>query len=563
MKKWKHMLLLAMLTMLTACSADFEHEESSEQSGIEMPESEEMAEEPGSGAEAPEKETGIEESGPGTEEGEESTAFPERIYEADIIYYNEASDGVHLRKDVEKTRTDYAVYYFEIPISAQERNACIAATDRVLSCVDARLPDIGVVVLQQKSYDGISISGNRLYLSPQSWDSVDYLAKVLLAGYGEWANYGIAYGYADYLCKKACADSGESEPDVRKAGSFKPVSVPELYDMTLLCFDEKFASTEDVEAAKANAYLFVEDYLSSHSEDELLELLAASGTVEGVGQAGEALEKFYAENGVDCSLTEIRYQPGGALAEYAAACGYACFYVYKDWQDRYWDETPGVSENFLHEDYGAVRAFFECNAWQMQQYQELFGFDSYSNDFSVLLKNYPSSSAPSFCSASKRIIGLENVSSLMHEYIHSLMVGRNLESPWEVEGFASYFSMKYNFYLYDLLNSRWNHAADSTKYIQEYIDTVGRPIDVRTDFRELDDILAHLDNEPDPNTSYQSGSSFIGYLIEQYGEQAVIAYVCSDDEYNAEWDKSYEELVRDWRNYIRKNYSQYSTVQMR
>ena len=50
----------------------------------------------------------------------------------------------------------------------------------------------------------------------------------------------------------------------------------------------------------------------------------------------------------------------------------------------------------------------------------------------------------------------------------------------------------------------------------------------------------------------------IGYLVDQYGEQAVIAYICSDNEYNAEWDKSYRDLVQDWRTYIQDNYSQYS-----
>ena len=575
MKKRMHLLIVAvMLTILTACGADNEHRESAKQAGIEMSGKEVETEELGSGTEAPgieaestEPDSGAEMSGneagidePDLEitEGGETAAFLERAYETDIIYYDEASDGVHLRKDVEKAQTDYAVYYFELPIDEQERNACIAATDRMLSCIDAVLPDIEIVVLTQKSYDGVSVSGNRLYLLPQPWDSVDYLAKVLLAGYGEWGNYGLAYGYAEYLCRKVGLDSREAESGGREPNGLLPVSTPELYDLNLLCFSEKFVSPQDVEAAKNNACLFVEDYLSLHSEEEFLELLSASGTAEGVAQANEALELFYAENGVECSLTEILYQFGGASADYAAACEYACFYIYKGWQDLTWEINPKVSENFLHENYGEIREFFECNDHQMWQYQELFGFDSYNNALTIFFKNSKVASATSFYSGRKHTIILESVVSLMHEYIHSVMFGHeDWESQWKTEGFATYFSYKYDLYTYDCMNDSWN--SSSSIWMQEYINHIGRPIDFRKDFREFEDLMAHAHGETEPNSSYESGASFVGYLVNQYGEQEVIYYVCSDNEYNAEWDKSYNELVQDWKMYIKDNYSQYST----
>lgn len=580
MNKRKFLLAVAISAMLAACGADNGQEDSTLRPGIEsaerepeeshleaeLPEDETATAKDGADSEPelPENETEIEESNLESTAGSEDAALTERIYEADIIYYDEASDGLHLRKDVEKTQTDYAVYYFELPIEAQERDACITATDRMLSCIDGELPDIEIAVLQQESYDGISISGNRLYLPPQSWDSADYLAKVLLAGCGGWGNYGMAYGYADYLCKTAEAENGKAHPGRQETDCFEALSTPEFYDMNLLCFDEKFVSPQDVEAAKNNACLFVNDYLSGHSEDELMELLRASGTTEGIVRANEVLEEFYAENGVECSLTEMRYQPGGAKAEYAAACEYACFYIYKDWQDRLWEADPKVSENFLHEDYTEVREFFECNTHQMQQYQELFGFDNYNNALSVYLKNLKTPSARSYYSGShEHAIYLENVSSLMHEYIHAVMVGRfdDWGNNWKTEGFATYFSYKYNLYMNDYLNTVWNNAVNSIKYVQEYIDTIKRPIDMKTDFREMEDIMVHAYGQTNPDDSYQSGSSFIGYLADLYGEAAVITYVCSDNEYNAEWDKSYDELVQGWRKYIIDNYSQYSTIE--
>lgn len=536
MKKRLYLLYAAvMLTILTACGVD------------------KAPGETGTGAELETPETAS-----GTKEGGENTESVNREYEKITLTYSESLGGFSFRKDLEKTQTDYAVYYFTPSISEHERNACIGATDKMLSYVDANLPDIEVAVLEQEFYDGVSISENRLYLSPQAWDSADYLAKALLAGYGEWGKYGLAYGYADYLCKKAGLDSGETNSDKEEATLFLPMGVPEAYDLNLLCFNEKFVSTKDVEAAKNNACLFVKEYLSSHSEEEFLELLSASGTVSGAVRAKEALETFYAEKGVECSLSEIRYQYGGVAFDYGAACEYACFYIGKDWQDKTWEANPLVSENFLHEDYGEVRDFLECNVRQMRQYQELFGFDSYNNDLSIVFTDNLYSAASIYYGRS-HTIQLLSVGSLMHEYIHSLMFGRctDGENIWKTEGFARYFSYKYDEYAYDFLNDICNNI--SKNWVQEYMDTLGRPIDVRTDYYDgFLDIMVHAYGVANPNFSYESGASFIGYLIDQYGEQAVIAYVCSDDGYNEEWGKSYDELVQDWNQYIEENYSQYS-----
>ncbi len=538
MKKRIYLLIFsAMLMVLTACGFDQTQEESGTGAGREIAEAE--------------LETG--ETQPGTGKSTENAAPAEHRYEKITVSYSEAVEGVSFRRDMEKTQTEYAVYYFDPSIDNQERKACIEATDKRLSCIDGEQPAPEIVVLKEESYDGVSVSGNRLYLSPQSWDSADYLAKVLLAGYGEWGNYGLAYGYADYLCKKAGAGSSDTEPDGQEANGFLPMSALELYDLNLLCFDEKFVSVKDVEASRKNACLFVEEYLSFHSEAEFLELLSASGTAEGAVRAKEALEAFYAEKGVECRLSEIRYQLGGTAFDYVAACRYAHFYIKKDWQDADWEANPMVSENFLHEDYGEVRAFFECNEQQMERYQELFGFDNYNNDLSVVMKKGRGVTEKSAYDAHGHVIYLIKVDSLMHEYIHSLMSGHcDWKSLWKREGAARYFSYKYDQYSYDFLNNNWNSSPTG----QEYIKSIGRPLDARLDYRAYEDFLVNVHQLTDPNSSYLSGSSFVGYLVDQYGEREVIAYICLDSEYNAEWGKSYEELVQDWNEHIEENYSQ-------
>ncbi len=543
----KKICILFLTILLTACGVASEDGDSGEQAGytdVQNTETQYVE---------PQYETG-------TAEGAEGTAVTEHIYEKETVLYSEPR-GLSFRKDLEKTRTDYASYYFEAAVSEEERNACIESTDRMLSCIDATLPVFEVVVLEPKESYGVAVTANRLFLPVQQWDLVDYLAKVLLSGYGEWGNYGLAYGYADYIYRKAGLEGEGINAEEGDGDSFLPMSAPELYDLNLLCFEERFSSAEDVEAAKNNACLFVKEYLSSHSEEEFLELLASSGTLEDAAGAGEALEGFYAEKGVECSLSSIRFQYGGLTLDYAAACEYACFHVARDWQDPWWELVSMVSENYLHENYGEVRAFFECSERQMGEYQELFDFDNYDNSLVVRIEESGFTTAAGIYLASEHVVCLRSVVVLMHEYVHSLMFGRfgDWDTKWKVEGVAQYFDYKYSVYMHGHLNEYLNsgeYLTDEEKeWVPKYIDFIGRPINEQTDFQDIEDIWVYYDGLKNPNATYNAGASFMGYLVQQYGEQEAIAYVISDNGYNGDWDKSYDELVQDWNQYIEEKCS--------
>ena len=135
--KRKSLLIAALiLVMLTACGTGQETTKSGAGAGYETTESVAGTEEP---------EEGISADG-------ENKVLTERVYETESIYYCEYQTesiyysidyrGLSFRKDLKKTRTDYAVYYFEASVSEQERNDCIAATDRMLSGIDAELPEL-------------------------------------------------------------------------------------------------------------------------------------------------------------------------------------------------------------------------------------------------------------------------------------------------------------------------------------------------------------------------------------------------------------------------------------
>ena len=148
----------------------------------------------------------------------------------------------------------------------------------------------------------------------------------------------------------------------------------------------------------------------------------------------------------------------------------------------------------------------------------------------------------------------------MHEYIHALTMPKTSMASWQVEGFARYFSYYYDFYGISFLNQDYNNTPNTpaTKWIYEYLATINRPIDMARDYRELENIAVYSRSYADPNANYLAGSSFVQYLVNQYGEDAVINNIYGN---GAPLPKSYDELIKDWNEFIERNYSSYSKYQ--
>ena len=145
----------------------------------------------------------------------------------------------------------------------------------------------------------------------------------------------------------------------------------------------------------------------------------------------------------------------------------------------------------------------------------------------------------------------------MHEYIHSLTTTNTSMASWQIEGFARYFSYYYDFYGMALLNQDYNNTPDTptTKYIHEYLATINRPIDMEKDYCELENVAVHYFNFTNPNANYLAGSSFVQYLVKQYGEEAVINSIYGNGD---SLPKTYAELVKAWNEYIESTYAGYS-----
>jgi len=477
-------------------------------------------------------------------DGQEPSMPQIRDYYSVDVTYSEPMEKFAFRLNMDTTETDTAKYFFETCIDEQERDACIKTTEKVLSVqtLETVVPEI--YVFSQDRYNYKYISDHKLYCSIQPWESLEYITDVLLTAYGETAHYGTAFGYANFLAQgnEWCVDSEEI---------FNTPSDLDILDLNCLCYDENFTSSDDIRIAKEIACDFVVSVIEQHGE-EVIQQLSCSHS-----EALNAFSSYYTDNGTSYFPSSIQYSYGGKSYDYLVCSEYGTFYITEGWVDMNAEYNPMISDGFLHADYSNTKEFFETNVQQMRQYQILFKLDEYNNDLDIVFTNPLDGSKNSFYQSSIHRIYLYNVDSLMHEYIHALTMPTTSMASWQVEGFARYFSYYYDYYGIPLLNQDYNNTPDTptTKYVHEYLAVINRPIDMAKDYRELENVAVYYFGFTNPNENYLTGSSFVQYLVKQYGEDAVINHIYG----NADpLSKSYKELVKDWNKYIDSEYQEYS-----
>lgn len=461
------------------------------------------------------------------------------------ILYSEKNAQCSFLTDMEHAETKLADYFFDPLIEGSARNDCIEATDKILSQLDAGVsPEI--YVFTEDRYSGINIQDHKLFLSVCDFQSAEYAADVLLAVYGPFTHYGSAYGYASVLCGDSTQSAEFSLPDVS-----------DTCDLNLLCFDSAFASEEDIVKVKSIACDFARSYIAANGDAALRQLIADSDTSTGMEVVRRELSAYYELNGAKITPSLVRYGHGGMTFDYIVSSDLAVFYLERDWSDASAEQNPLIYDGFLHKSYADVKRFYEINLKQMEEYRELFALSDYSNDLSIVFSKNGSLSQYSFYQSGTHRLYVKNTDSLMHEYIHALTEPKASMTAWETEGFARYFSYRYDCYGIAFLNQDYNNASDSaaTQYVREYMSTLDRPIDMAVDYKELENIAVWSRSYTDPNASYVAGSSFVQYLVELYGERAVIDSIYGSKE---PLPKPYAELVRDWNTYIENKYQSYS-----
>lgn len=139
------------------------------------------------------------------------------------------------------------------------------------------------------------------------------------------------------------------------------------------------------------------------------------------------------------------------------------------------------------------------------------------------------------------------------------MIQTPLSRPlWEREGFARYFSYYYDDYGIAFLNEDYSNLSDAAdvQYVREYQEAIGRPIDMATDFGDLECFRAYALDYRSPDADYASGSACVHYLVKRFGEKAVIRHVCGLEELSQDMSV----LTADWLDWLEETYQGYTVI---
>lgn len=456
--------------------------------------------------------------------------------------------GFGLNKTMDVTQHGGAAYAFEPGISMDDRESCIQATEAVLSRLDTG-KTLQINIYTTASYDATFVKNGAVFTHVQDWMSQEYIAALLQGLFGEYCNYGAAYGYAGYLAQ-ALFDRTQSV----LSGSWGYDGDSNALDMNALCFDTGYLGIKDIKSVRRLANTFAADYIGKNGEEAFQTLLAKSGDLRGVDAFTQALSDFYAANHITYTPSGILFRLGGKGYAYIVKCEYAVMYVEADWADRNEGKCPQLYEGFLRKNYSDVRQYFATIIEEMGKYQALLGLEDYDNDLNIYYTNHHGKGAVSYIPASHSIT-IQTVSSLSTIYMSAHLHGSGwLQEGWATTGFLQHFCTRYNEYG----NALWSYMTNVTNrdnnYSTAYRDCLGRDVDFATDAGVMCHIDAVIIGKTDPNSDYTSGGSFVAYLVSRLGEEEVVDIVIRSHDFG---EYTYEQLAADWQAYLQENYSQY------
>lgn len=470
-------------------------------------------------------------------------------YTGQTISYLEETSSLYAYG--EKLQTKNATYVFEHTLSEEKRNECIDATKKVLNFLKHK-DGLTATVFEKDTFgDNSYVKENELFTCDTDFESTHYISLVVLAIYGRYCNYGLAYGYADYIADKLGYGSQCEESDFNFSDKI-------YSDLNLLCFLPQYTTAEDIKKAQYLSCTFVKDYIKKHGQENFMSLLKQSSDVSKVDETNSAIKNELAAYGVDYTGSQILYTFGGHSNEFCAKSPFAEFYINDGWTE-YNCDTPVVDSEFLHEDYNKVKDYFHSVTSQMAEVVEFFAFDDYDDSLKIIFQE--GTGKTSYYRNDHTII-LRSIQSMIHEFTHSVTEKHCKPYNWAAEGLSRYTTYLFDDYsnamLEYYLNTKSGAYSDHHAHIDAFRKYHDRDIDVTRDYIDLANLNVYINDyfifEQTPSTS---GESFIFYLEKQYGTEKAIAYCLNGSDPFADEGKTLQDLHEEWKEWLKANYSVY------
>lgn len=466
-------------------------------------------------------------------------------------------------------------YYFLKAVKSDVREDIISKTEAALTVLQSfGAEDAAYTIHIVKGAYEPRVEGTTLYIGTACYSSTAYVTGTVEMCFGEKLPYGLLYGVSCEAAEALGWDVGEYLP-LEDALNAMTGDDRIYLDLNYACFIPPYADDAMQVNVHAVARAFV-DFLTCEEKTSLL----TAYTDEAFA---DARNRFLAANGhapYDGSeLMGVTFYGGGdgsvRLRWNTVNAQYVLDDDFEDFDRELLDDSP------FNGDYANLRScVLHCEEILRYLQADLAPLAVreaptiwLETSSSVYRSGYNRIIAVAYYESGKNLIHLGTVDSLAHEYCHAMLDANSAELVIE-EALVYYYC---NILLPDRLNPMFTYMADAVAandnpefavFIERLSMHLGRPVNLydREDQLAIDDAqlvqsgmanrrTLFIDTMDNKHSGFDTAArySFMHYLIDQYGRDAVIRSVAENDPLQL-GGVSWEALADRWSEHLNRVY---------
>ena len=333
-------------------------------------------------------------------------------------------------KPVKISRSKYDLY-IDSTIGEKNRISYIKFMEEMLEKINANEKYTYYVCdkFSNRVTDGI------IYLKySESYKSSTFLIFSLQKKFGVTANYGLLYGYSNYLM------GSRSNIEIER---LRNISGDErsIFDMTLPLFMNEYTKSEIIDLTKSVSKGFVEYIILKKGKDNITNLIKQSTDFDN---EFEKMLTNHQQEWLESINLDIELCHLDIPIRYSNVSNFYPLKIETEWMEYYFQYQFLEKQEHIFAirftNFFELRDFLVVTENQMQQARDFIG-----GDYSVEKYGKPHIYyVPDYADNSKK---QKNADATLHEYVHFITsdsMYRNMHASYLVEGIANYIHYTYN-----------------------------------------------------------------------------------------------------------------------
>ena len=447
--------------------------------------------------------------------------------------------------------------YIDVNISEDESSQMIESISEIID----KLPSDHKLVYRISDNFGSWIDNDIITLNKTNFylDN-NYVNFTLLYLFGESSNYGLIYGYSQYLLDQSSVINLSDLTSLTNNDDY-------VFDLTWPLFLSEYVTDEIGVMVRSISTNFVSYLINTEGEEVFQDLLTQSGTFND--QIDNSLASYLSEWLYSLGIV-YQVSPMPIVIRYSTASSYYPVIIETMWA-KYYINKDFMNEQFdfdvVFTDYYELRSFINTLEYGMEQVREFTNNDLSIDLYGKIPIYYNSIYGSADLGYGALYRGSEENSSIvaraagatLHEYVHYATLGTKykdtsaLTNMYLLEGIAIYVSTQYDDWWEKANQYEYENILPSMTSMNEFVmkyNTFLLENQIQFDVFDYMDFTQYtfIDTVTFPN--FVSSASYVKYLIDNYGIELFWQYYGEEETFDVLYGKSSAEMQEEWKQYL-------------